>query len=78
MSKTQPNSSPEPSLKSFPTRELLIYWAVQIGIGLLLSIPNLENVQWIKDVLIPLENNFATFRTGFIQSSTPVASKLFL
>jgi hypothetical protein len=78
MSKTQPNSSPKPSLKSFPTRQLLIYWAVQIGIGLLLSIPNLESVQWIKDLLIPLENSFPTFRTGFIQSSTPVASKLFL
>jgi hypothetical protein len=72
------NRSSEPPLKSFPTKQLLIYWAVQIGLGLLLSILNLENSQWLKDLLIYLENSLPTFRTGFVQSATPVASKLFL
>lgn len=78
MTKTQPNSNPQSSLKPFPTREILIYWAIQMGLGLALSIPNLENIQWLKDALIPLENALPTFRTAFVQSSTPVASKLFL
>ena len=78
MSKTRPDSNYQPSLKPFPTRAILFYWAVQVGLGLLLSIFNLEDIHWFKEVLIPLDNTFPTFRTGFVQSSTPVASKLFL
>lgn len=64
--------------KEFPTREILIYWAVQIGLGLLLSTLNLEHIQWLQEAFIPMENIFPTFKTGFVQSTTPIASKIFL
>lgn len=78
MQKKQPNSSQQSSLKPFPTREILLYWVAQIGLGLLFSILNLENIQWLKDVLTPLDTVLPTFRTAFVQSSTPVASKTYL
>ncbi len=66
------------SSKVFPSKQILTYMAIQVGLGALLSIPNLENIQWLKDLLIPLESTFATFRTAFMHSSAPVASKLLL
>lgn len=78
MPQTQPNTSLKSSPKQFPTRELLLYWAAQLGLGFLFSIPNLENIQWLKDLLIPLDSTFPTFKTAFVQSSTPIASKIFL
>ena len=78
MPQTQPNTSLKSSPKQFPTRELLLYWAAQLGLGLLFSIPNLENIQWLKDLLAPLDSTFPTFKTAFMHSSAPVASKLFL
>ena len=64
------------SSKVFPSKQILTYMAIQVGLGALLSIPNLENIQWLKDLMIPLESTFATFRTAFMHSSAPVASKL--
>ena len=78
MSKTPVTSKPTSSLKPFPTRAILFYWAVQIGLGLLFSMLDLEDIEWIKEILTSLDNAFPTFRTGFVQSSTPVASKIFL
>lgn len=78
MPQTQPNTNLKSSPKQFPTRELLLYWAAQLGLGLLFSIPNLENIQWLKDLLVPLDSTFPTFKTAFMHSSAPIASKLFL
>ncbi|MFM2274732.1 MAG: hypothetical protein RL211_604 [Pseudomonadota bacterium] len=78
MPKKQSNSNPQSSIKPFPTRQLLLYIIAQIGLGLLLSIINLENIQWLKELLAPMENVLPTFRTAFEQSQTPVASKTFL
>lgn len=78
MPQTNQNANLRPPQKQFPTRELLLYWAAQLGLGLLFSFPSLENIQWLKDLLASLDSTFPTFKTAFIHSSAPVASKLFL
>ena len=64
--------------RAFPSKQILTYMAVQVGLGALLSIFNLENIQWLRDLLAPLDFIFPTFKTAFVHSSTPVASKVFL
>ena len=72
------HSNKRQSNRAFPSKQILTYMAIQVGLGAVLSIPDLENIQWLNDLLIPLESTFSTFRTAFVHSSTPVASKLFL
>lgn len=64
--------------KSFPTRNILMYVGIQIGLGALFALLSLENSSALKSLFISFENNLSTFRTAFITSQTPVASKTYL
>lgn len=76
--KMQVNNGSRSSIKSFPARELLLYWLAQTALGAALSVPGLDGVSWLKDFLSPLDDVLPTFKTAFLHSSAPVASKLYL
>lgn len=78
MPTTQSNNVARPPNRHFPARAIVIYWVTQIGLGLLISALDLENIHWLKDLLFPLDSALPTFRTAFVHSSTPIASKIYL